>query len=80
MSDAVRVILHNHCTATVEIKKAALPDMEQAIEQRLRSPEPLPWRNDPEGVKVDLVLETGTKKPRWKFFLGNDAVAKSENS
>jgi hypothetical protein len=69
MSDTVRVILHNHCTATIEIKKSKLPDMEKEIEQRFRSHEPFPWRNHPEGIKVDLILETGVKQPRWRFFL-----------
>jgi hypothetical protein len=53
MTGTVKVILHNHRTVTLDIKQGKLPDMEREIEQRLRSSEPLPWRNDPEGVKAD---------------------------
>jgi hypothetical protein len=72
MTGTARVILHNHCTAIIEIEEWAVPYMEREIEKRLRSSEPLPWRNDPQGVKVDLVLETGVKQPRWRFFLDKD--------
>jgi hypothetical protein len=72
MNDTVRVILHNQCTATIEIKDASQPDMEQEIAQRLRSPEPLPWTNDPEGIKADIILQTRVLRPRRRFILNND--------
>ena len=72
MTDTIKVILHNRSTATIEIKDASQPDMEQEIEQRLRSPEPLPWRNDPEGVKADIILKTRVLRPRKRFSLKDD--------
>jgi hypothetical protein len=71
MSEA-EVFAYRGSITKFSINVGTRPEMERAIEDRLRSGAELPWKDSPEGVKVTVIVTlTGPWRPRRRFKLNN---------
>jgi hypothetical protein len=69
-NDEVTVFAHRGQSAEFTVPNGATrKDVEKAIAEKLRSDEGIVWRNNPEGVNVDCILNSTIWKPRRRFYL-----------
>jgi hypothetical protein len=57
--DEVEVRVHKNCYATFTVKAGPRPQMEKAVEEKLRTDNEIPWIDGPEGVDAEVIPPIG---------------------
>ncbi len=68
----VQVLAHKSCTATFTVTAGTRAEMETAIADKLRSDTELVWKDDPEGISVDVISPSGVWRPCKRISLSKD--------